>query len=207
MDSIYGKQTAIYDLTRKYYLHGRDMLLKEIERESDGRVLEVGCGTARNLLVLHHRCPTFELYGLDASRVMLEVGERKLARRGYPENLRLVHGLAEDVSPALFGAREPFDTVFFSFSLSMIPDWEAGLKAALASLKPGGRLYVVDFGDLSGLPVPLRLGLAWWLDRFHVHHRPEAIRFLQQQAEEGRGTFDLQIFAGNYSYRVKFTKA
>ena len=207
MDRIYRKQTAIYDLTRKYYLHGRDVLLEEIERESTGRVLEVGCGTARNLIVLHCRCPAFELYGLDASRVMLEVGERKLARRGNPQNLRLVHGLAENASPALFGVCEPFDTVFFSFSLSMIPDWEAGLIAALASLKPGGRLYVVDFGDLSGLPAPLRRGLAWWLDRFHVHHRPEAIRFLQRQAEEGRGAFDLRTFAGSYSYRVKFTKA
>ena len=206
MDRIYRNQTVFYDATRKYYLHGRDFLLREMLKDSGPRVLEIGCGTARNLIHLGRKRSDFELYGLDASKAMLDTGHRKLTRAGL-SRIRLTHALAEDTSPALFDLREPFDTVFFSFSLSMIPDWNAALRAALASLKPGGTLYVVDFWDLSGLPGPLRAGLRWWLHRFHVHYRPEAVRFLEREAQCGRGRFEMKTFAGGYSVRIRFTKA
>lgn len=48
----------MYGLTRRYYLLGRDELLDRIAARPAGHVLEVGCGTARNLRVLHDAAPT-----------------------------------------------------------------------------------------------------------------------------------------------------
>ena len=50
MDRIYRRQRHVYDVTRKYYLLGRDALIDRLEPPVDGRVLEIGCGTARNLI-------------------------------------------------------------------------------------------------------------------------------------------------------------
>ncbi len=44
MDGIYRYQRHIYDITRKYYLLGRDALIKELEAPNGGTVLEIGCG-------------------------------------------------------------------------------------------------------------------------------------------------------------------
>ncbi|HET7923771.1 MAG TPA: class I SAM-dependent methyltransferase, partial [Rhodanobacteraceae bacterium] len=40
---------------------------------------------------------------------------------------------------------EPVDVVYFSYALTMIPDWRAAIANAIAMLRPGGVLGVVDF--------------------------------------------------------------
>ena len=57
MDRMYRYQRYFYDLTRKYYLLGRDRLLSEMDVKPGERVLEVGCGTGRNLKILASRHP------------------------------------------------------------------------------------------------------------------------------------------------------
>ena len=52
MDRLYRHQRHIYDLTRKYYLLGRDELIAELDPPPHGTVLEIGCGTGRNLLAV-----------------------------------------------------------------------------------------------------------------------------------------------------------
>ena len=50
MDRVYRRQRHIYDFTRKYYLFGRDRLIDAMQPKPGARILEVGCGTARNLI-------------------------------------------------------------------------------------------------------------------------------------------------------------
>ena len=57
MDRMYRLQRYFYDITRKYYLLGRDRLLREMDLAPDARVLEIGCGTARNLICLARQRP------------------------------------------------------------------------------------------------------------------------------------------------------
>ena len=56
MDNMYRFTRHIYDLTRHYYLLGRDQLLEEVVTGPDTATLEVGCGTARNLIKLGKNC-------------------------------------------------------------------------------------------------------------------------------------------------------
>src|ERR1700741_3215102 len=47
---------------------------------------------------------------------------------------------------------EPVDCVYFSYALTMIPDWRAAIANALSMLKPGGTLGVVDFHVSASRP-------------------------------------------------------
>lgn len=178
MDRIYRRQRHIYDLTRKYYLLGRDRLIREMALPQGASVLEVGCGTARNLIKMARRYPSARLYGLDISSEMLRTASAALRRAGLEDRVTLLCGNAENFSPALFDRTEPFDAVVFSYSLSMIPDWKQALKNAGEALKPCGNIHVVDFGDLSGAGLRRQL-LRSWLNLFHVEPREELLRTLE----------------------------
>src|SRR5688500_20359773 len=78
MDRMYRLQRYFYDVTRKYYLLGRDQLLNEMEVQPGEYVLEAGCGTARNLIILARRHPDAHFFGLDASAAMLETAQAKI---------------------------------------------------------------------------------------------------------------------------------
>ena len=78
MDGNYRWQRHIYDLTRRYYLFGRDRLLHVLAPEPGECILEAGCGTARNLLVLARHQPHARFFGLDASALMLETAEARV---------------------------------------------------------------------------------------------------------------------------------
>ena len=49
---------------------------------------------------------------------------------------------------------EPVDCVYFSYALTMIPDWQAAMDNAIAMLRPGGMLGVVDFYVSAARPRP-----------------------------------------------------
>jgi S-adenosylmethionine-diacylgycerolhomoserine-N-methlytransferase len=197
MDRIYRRQRHIYDFTRKYYLFGRDRLIDGLDLKPDARMLEVGCGTARNLIRIAKRRPDVRLYGLDASSQMLVTAERALA--GTPNHARLIQAYAEDLSPSLFGETDPFDAILFSYSLSMIPDWKAALRAATRSLAPDGSLNIVDFGDLKGLGPLIESVLRAWLRLFHVAPRDQLLTTLEKEFVAADG---LVLLPGRYAFAL-----
>jgi S-adenosylmethionine-diacylgycerolhomoserine-N-methlytransferase len=199
LDRVYRHQRYIYDFTRKYYLFGRDRLIGELTLAPGERLLEIGSGTARNLIAIARRYPGAELYGLDASAEMLKTAARAVSRAGLDHRIKLAHGRAESLSPALFGDDRPFDRVVFSYSLSMIPQWEQALTEAGAILAPTGRMHVVDFGDFAGLSRPLARLLQGWLRLFHVEPRTRLLGALESTIEANKHSI-LWILPGRYAF-------
>ena len=188
MDGVYRWQRHIYDLTRKYYLLGRDRLIDELAPPPGGTVLEVGCGTGRNLIAAARRWPQARLYGFDISEVMLETARSNISRAGLEGRITLAQGDATGFdAQAMFGVAR-FDRVFFSYSLSMIPDWRTALRAGFAAVAPGGRLQAVDFGQQERLPGWVRAVLGRWLALFHVTAR-ETLKADAEAAAPGPVTF------------------
>ena len=137
------------------------------------RVLEVACGTGRNLSKVRKAWPGVRLYGLDISSEML-----KNSRKALGDDAKLGLGDAcTFTSDSTFGEAgldaSGFDRVVLSYSLSMIPDWQGALDHAASRLASGGQLHIVDFGDLGGLPASFRAMLHAWLARFHVEARTD----------------------------------
>lgn len=171
MDGVYRYQRHIYDVTRKFYLLGRDRMIDELAPPPGSAVLEIGCGTGRNLIAAARRHPGARFFGFDISEAMLETARANIERAGLTDRITLAQGDATRFDPqALFGVAR-FERVFFSYTLSMIPDWRAALGAAFGVISPGGRLHVVDFGQQERLPGFVRAVLSRWLALFHVAAR------------------------------------
>jgi S-adenosylmethionine-diacylgycerolhomoserine-N-methlytransferase len=173
MDRMYRRQRHIYDVSRKFYLLGRDEAIARLRPAPGDRVLEIGCGTGRNLVKLARAYPEARLFGLDVSREMLATAGASTARAGLASRIALAQADATAFDPqALFGCAS-FERVIVSYALSMIPPWRAALAQAIAVLAPGGSLQIVDFGDCAGLPGPFKAGLRRWLGMFEVTPRED----------------------------------
>ncbi|MBI1776627.1 MAG: class I SAM-dependent methyltransferase [Proteobacteria bacterium] len=202
MDRMYRLQRHVYDLTRKFYLFGRDRLLSEVAATARGPVLEIGCGTARNLIRLAALRPDLPLYGIDASSQMLSTAAVALRRAGVDGRVKIAHCLAEDVDPkATFDLDRPFEAVMISYVLSMIPEWPAALERAFSILKPGGTLHIVDFGDQSTLPAPARRAIQAWLGLFGVVPRVELCAGMRLLAGRSGGRLSQSRILNGYAER------
>lgn len=206
MDQQYRYQRYIYDLSRKYYLLGRDTLLKELRLPVDETLLEIGCGTARNLSKLAYRYPTAQLFGVDASALMLECAHKHLQNTPYQAAITLRQGLAEQIRWQDFDLETAWDHVLFSYVLSMLPDWQLALEHALNQLKPQGCLHIVDFSDQAQMPTWFRQGLLKWLGWFNVY--PQAHLLTQLEFLAAKHNADLQIkhLRGRYAFIAHYRK-
>jgi S-adenosylmethionine-diacylgycerolhomoserine-N-methlytransferase len=207
MDRIYKLQRHIYDATRKFFLFGRDGLIESLRPVPHETVVEVGCGTARNLIVMARRYSGVRLFGIDASQEMLDTARASVGRCGLTERITLARGYAEELDVrAVFALEDAPDRIVFSYALSMIPPWREAMEHALRTVKPGGTIHIVDFWDQAGLPRWFRWVLVRWLALFHVHHRPELIAYLEALQSEGRANVEIESIGGRYAFRALVRK-
>jgi S-adenosylmethionine-diacylgycerolhomoserine-N-methlytransferase len=158
MESFYAGQAGAYDDFRKRLLKGRQELWRLIPPPAGGTWIDMGGGTGANLEYFGGQGPGArshgagvgsqaerlagleKIYVLDLSHSLLEVAKQRIAAQGWT-NVETVEADATTFQPP----GGPVDVVTFSYSLTMIPDWFAALENALAILKPGGTIGVVDF--------------------------------------------------------------
>ncbi len=206
MDRMYRYQRYFYDLTRKYYLLGRDQLIAQMNVKTGEKVLEVGCGTGRNLAILAKKFPMANFFGLDASSVMIEESQKKVDANSL-KNVELKVALADDFThQATFNLDQPFDTIYFSYSISMIPPWKESIANALNNLRSGGSFYIVDFYDQKDLPRLFQKLLKGWLKQFHVQFWGDLMPHLESLESEGLGTLAVTSIARRYAFIAKFEK-
>lgn len=185
-----------YDRLARWYRFGeaaiflppglRRKAVKRLVLKSGDAVLEVGCGTGRNLPLLRKEVGTDGLMiGVDASGGMLERAQHLVARRGW-QNVRLVLGDAAELA-----LEDQVDAVLFSLSYSVLPDRQPVVSKAWEALRPGGRLVIMDAGlpasRLGRLLTPVGEALAKsfpgdpysrpWEDLAELSHAVETERF------------------------------
>jgi S-adenosylmethionine-diacylgycerolhomoserine-N-methlytransferase len=194
MDQTYRYQRRIYDVTRAYYLLGRDQLLADLAPPTGARVLEIACGTGRNLARVARLYPQTQLFGVDISAQMLDSAQAKLGTRAA---LAQADACAFD-GRAVFGV-DGFDRVILSYSLSMIPDWTRALNVAVSQLEPDGELHIVDFGRQHTLPQWFSNGLNTWLARFHVTPRFDLAQVARNTAQTHNLTATCSDLFGSYA--------
>ena len=206
MDGVYRYQRHVYDLTRKYYLLGRDRLIDRLDVPPGGTVLELGCGTGRNLALAARVYPDARFFGLDISAGMLETAAVAIRREGLSGRIALARGDASDFdAQALFG-KTGFDRVFISYALSMIPEWQRTVSTALAALEPGGSLYIVDFGGQERLPRWFRAALRAWLGKFHVAPRDSLREVLESESQRIGATLRFETLYRGYAVQAVVTR-
>lgn len=130
--------------------------------------------------------PLSRLRALRAGYLVADAAERA-GQAG--DRATLVRGDACDFDGAALFGGQGFDRVVLSYSLSMIPDWQAALRMAAVQLAPGGELHVLDFGNQTRLPRSFRRLLQAWLARFHVTPRVD----LHAQMQEIAASHNLKL--------------
>src|SRR5215469_8748188 len=108
---------------------------------STSRVLEAGCGTGAQTVILASRAPQAEFTSIDVSERSLGEAARHVRLAGC-ENVRF---LQADIFRLPFKP-SCFDHVFVCFVLEHLSDPAGALKALMTVLKPGGSLTVIE-GD------------------------------------------------------------
>jgi S-adenosylmethionine-diacylgycerolhomoserine-N-methlytransferase len=182
MNRIYRHQRHVYDFTRKYFLLGRDRVVAEIDAHDNARVLEIGCGTGRNLIMAARKYPGARCFGIDLSTEMLNSATGAISRAGLEARIHVAHADATRFDAGgLFGV-DQFDRIFISYSLSMIPQWQSVVSTAMSHLAPKGELRIIDFGGQERLPVAFRRLLWRWLRAFHVAPRDDLEAVLKARA-------------------------
>ena len=205
MDGVYRWQRHVYDVTRKYYLLGRDRMIAGLGVPAGGTVLEIGCGTGRNIVLAAERFPQARFFGLDISSEMLATARAKLGQHDRARKATLALGDATGFdAQALFGVAA-FDRVFLSYAISMIPDWKAAIAGALDALAPGGSLHVVDFGRQERLPGWFRRLLRAWLARFHVAPRDSLREVLESECRKRGASLSFESLFGGYAVNAVVT--
>jgi S-adenosylmethionine-diacylgycerolhomoserine-N-methlytransferase len=199
MDGIYRYQRYVYDATRKFYLLGRDAMVFGLQPSPDACVLEVGCGTGRNLIMAARQYPQARFFGFDISQMMLETARANVAKAGLSSRISLAQGdAAAFSSQALFGV-PAFDRVYISYAVSMIPPWKPALGQAFDAVAPGGSLHVVDFGQQAQLPGWFKAGLHAWLAKFTVTPRADLEAEMAQLANAKGSTLTFQHLYRDYA--------
>lgn len=139
LQAFYLPQAVHYDAFRERLLHGREDLIRRLAPPRGGTVVELGGGTGRNLEYFGPRLRSFaRVEVVDLCPALLEQARKRCAR--WP-------GVAVVVEADATSYRPPglVDCVYFSYALTMIPDWRAAVDNALGMLRPGGLLGAVDF--------------------------------------------------------------
>jgi S-adenosylmethionine-diacylgycerolhomoserine-N-methlytransferase len=204
MDGIYRYQRYIYDATRKYYLLGRDHLLDELKPPAGGTILEIGCGTGRNLVLAARRYPQARLFGFDISEMMLETARSSIGKAGLAGRVTVARGDATAFDTERLFGTSAFDRVFISYTLSMVPPWRDVLRPAIRAVAQRGRLHIVDFGQQEGYPRIFKSALYAWLAKFTVYPRAELEAELDKACAETPGaTLSYQrLYRGYADYAV-----
>jgi S-adenosylmethionine-diacylgycerolhomoserine-N-methlytransferase len=207
LDRNYKFQRHVYDATREFYLLGRNRLIDGLGPPEGGTILEIGCGTARNLRRAAAAYPSARLYGVDLSRAMLATANRRIAGTPLRSRVTLAHGDAATFDPAQLFGRTTFDRVFFSYALSMIPAWQIALRHAWTLIGPDSSLHVVDFGCGAGLPLVANRALRAWLAGFHVEPRDSLVAELRSIARATEALLTSQALHGGYAEHAVLSRS
>lgn len=140
VEAYYRFHAQIYDATRWSFLFGRESLLDKIpDLPSQPHILEIGCGTGKNIERLSYYFPDASIVGIDLSSDMLQKAEKRLGSTNSVE-LRLgqygEHSFSYD----------SFDLILVSYSLTMFDEnIEEIFEQICKELKPNGYIATVDF--------------------------------------------------------------
>lgn len=134
-----------YDLITVLLSYGMDRgwkvkLIEMLKLKGNERALDLACGTGDITFALGEKLPQGNAIGLDITKGMIEIAERKRRER----NVHNVSFQLGDIMSLPF-ENASFDCVTCGYALRNVPDVELALVEIKRVLKPGGRLISLDF--------------------------------------------------------------
>ncbi len=151
VEQMFDHISPRYDLLNRLCSLGTDQgwrrkLVRAVGSEPVGQLLDVATGTA-DLAIMASKVAG-RVTGADISAGMLEQGRAKVAKAGLEGKVRLVQADAADLP----FPDASFDVVTVAFGVRNFEVLEAGLRGMARVLRPGGRLFVLEFSTPQRTP-------------------------------------------------------
>ncbi len=184
----YKIHSKVYDATRWSFLFGRQSILSVLpDLRPRPHILEIGCGTGKNIQYLEYLFPDATIIGIDISLEMLEKARQKTGNSKQVKLIQRRYGYGET-------SQEPFDLILLSYSMTMIGEnTDEILQQVQEDLSPNGYVAVVDFHS-----TPFR----WfrrWMSKNHVEIDGTNLSLLRKYFSEEQASVQ-RAYLGFWKY-------
>lgn len=126
------------------------------------QVLDVAIGTADLTIEILRQGKAQHVTGIDLSHGMMAIGEQKVAKRGYAQQVQFDYGSAQQMPYA----NASFDTVTCAYGVRNFANMDEGLSEMYRVLRTGGELMVLEFS------YPTNPVIRWGYDLYFTHILP-----------------------------------
>lgn len=157
--SMFGRIASRYDLANRLLSAGsdagwRNRLVHAVQRHGPSDVLDLATGSGDTAFALSRALPpTARILGMDFCEPMLAEAEKKRLAAGSDSHANVRFQQGDGLALPL--ADESYDAVTISFGLRNMADRHRSLLEMRRVLRPGGRLYVLEFSQPSTFIRPL----------------------------------------------------
>lgn len=180
-------------------------------RTHPARILDICCGTG-DLSITLARLADYkpEITGMDFSREMLDVAEKKAPTTAPGSNLKFIEA---DVSSLPFPDNH-FDCIGISFAFRNItyknPKTADYLREVLRVLKPGGQFVIVESSQPKSAFIKFffRLYLRWFVfpAGYVISGNKGAYKYLAESAERFYSAEEIQDFLAKTGFKQALTR-
>jgi demethylmenaquinone methyltransferase/2-methoxy-6-polyprenyl-1,4-benzoquinol methylase len=160
---MFDRIASRYDLLNRIISLGIDQRWRRrtvdaLELRPGDTALDLATGTADLAILTARRREGTKVIGVDPSRNMLAVGDRKLAALGLTERVSLRYGAAEKLDLD----DQSVDGITMAFGIRNVVDRPAALREMARVTRPGRRVAILELSDPEG-------GALSAMARFHIH--------------------------------------
>lgn len=160
---MFDRIASRYDLLNRIISLGIDQRWRRrtvdaLELRPGDTALDLATGTADLAILTARRREGTKVIGVDPSRNMLAVGDRKLAAMGLTERISLRFGAAEKLDLD----DQSVDGITMAFGIRNVADRPAALREMARVTRPGRRVAILELSDPEGGPLSA-------MARFHIH--------------------------------------
>jgi len=111
-------------------------------------ILDVATGTG-DLAIELAKLPVKRIIGIDIAEEMLEIGKKKIVKRGLEQIITLEPGDSE----AIRYEDNYFDAITVAFGVRNYENLEKGLREMYRVLKPGKKVAILEFSRPASFPM------------------------------------------------------
>jgi demethylmenaquinone methyltransferase / 2-methoxy-6-polyprenyl-1,4-benzoquinol methylase len=149
-DALAGRYDFLnHFLSGRSDIRWRKKTIRLLRKYHPQNLLDLATGTADMAILACKMNAAEEITGIDISPGMLNIGRQKIQKLGYQDKITLLEG---DAATIKF-AQNSFDAVMVAFGVRNFENLEKGLQEIKRVLRPGGRLFVLEFSRPPFKPV------------------------------------------------------
>ncbi len=121
--------------------------IRKLKKSQPKTILDIATGTG-DFAIAATKIKNTEITGIDISEGMLDVGRKKIARKGLTDIIKLQKADSENLP----FENDLFDAAIVGFGVRNFENLEKGLTEILRVLKPEGVFYVLEFSKPQKTP-------------------------------------------------------